>query len=290
MKHWLHLGSMMAIAFSQGGCAPTRLQAVELRSNSLTRDLLAHWTFDDAGGIVAHDDSANPKPRDGVLTGGTWLSDGRFGGALHLAEHEFVSVDSFPPATSSFTVSAWVRFLVPPPPILGRWTTVVSTENLGGWEVNVDHNPTAGSAGAGGAGAGGAEAGGAGAGGAGAGGAGAGGAAEALALHFGFWKGPGQGDYEGRSCIGAPLDHWSQIAGVVDTVLSTFTVYRDGKPCFSAATTHRIMKGSATLNIGQWPLGGRFLIGDVDDIAIWGRALEPSEIALLTQTTIPSSL
>jgi Concanavalin A-like lectin/glucanases superfamily len=280
MKHWLLLGPLFAVALAQGGCAPKRLQATELRSDSLTKDLFAHWAFDDALGNVARDDSANHKP--GVLTGGTWLSDGRFAGALRLGEREFVSVESFPDASSSFTVSAWVRFLVPPPPIPGRWTTVVSTENLlGGWEVNVDHDPDAGSAGAGGTG-------GTGGGSAAAGRAGAGAGAGVPALHFGFWKGPTQADYEGSSCIGAPLDHWSHIAGVVDTVLSTYTVYRDGKPCLSAATTHRIMKGSATLNIGQWPLGGRFLVGDVDDIAIWGRALEPSEIALLTQTTIPS--
>ena len=94
----------------------------------------------------------------------------------------------------------------------------------------------------------------------------------------------------GCTSPGVPLNQWLQIAGVVDTVMSTYTVYRDGERCFSTPTTHRILKGSATLNIGQWPLGGRFLVGDVDDIAIWGRALEPSEIALLTQTNVPSSL
>lgn len=230
------------------GCSSERLQAVELGSHSLARELLAHWAFDETAGLTARDDSGNF--RDGTLSGGTFRPDGRFGGALHLGDAQFVSVPRFPSATSGFTVSAWVRFLQPVIPA-GRWGTVVSTEDEGGWEVNVDY------------------------------------VGPAPGVHFGFWKGPGPGDYEGFSCAGALLDHWTQIAGVSDTVTSTYSVYLNGELCFSAATTHKILPGSATLNIGQWPNGGRFLVGDVDDIAIWGRALVPAEIALLTTTSVP---
>lgn len=253
---------MVAALFScLAGCSSERLQAVELRSNSLWRELLAHWAFDEAAGTVAHDDSGNL--RDGTLTGSTsWLPDGRFAGALHLGAGQFVSVPRFPSATSSFTVSAWVRFLQPPIPS-GRWGTIVSTEEPpsttlppsgGGWEVNVDYVDPA-----------------------------------APALHFGFWKGPTLADYEGFSCPGAPLDRWSQIVGVSDTVTSTYSIYRDGVICYSTATTHKILPGSATLDIGQWPNGGRFLMGDVDDIAIWGRALVPAEIELLAHASVPPS-
>ena len=241
---WLRATIWVMGAACAIGCAPDRLQAVELRPETLRQDLLAHWAFDDAAGSVAHDDSG--IGRNGQLSGGTWLNDGRFAGALRLADNEFVSVQRFPDATSSFTASAWVRFPNGVPATSEKWTTVVSTEASGGWEINVGHDRTP------------------------------------APLHFGFWIGPNQGDYEGFTCPGQPLDHWSQIAFVVDTTVSTVTVYRDGMPCFSRTTEHKILPGSATLTIGSWPSVGRYLTGDVDDIAIWGRALEPAEVALLS--------
>lgn len=247
------LRAAFTIACCALGCAPDRLQAVELRSDSLFRDLLGHWGFDDAAGTSARDDSGNGL--NGTLTGGTWLTDGRFGGALHLASGEFVTVSKGADAGSSFTVSAWVRLPIMSAPTSGKWTTIVSTENSGGWEVNVDNSNY-----------------------------------PELALHFGFWKGGNTDNYEGHSCAGAPLNRWSHIAGVSDTALKTFTVYRDGKLCFSTSTTYKIRPGSPFLTIGAWPLGGRYLIGDVDDIAIWGRALEPAEIELVNERKVPSSL
>jgi hypothetical protein len=252
----------IGVALAQGACAPRRLTAVELLSDTLKRDLLAHWAFDDALGTSVRDDS--PYLNVGTVMGGTgmWLTDGRFAGALRLAEGEYVSVLGFPPASSDFTVSAWVRLPAGTQTshFPSKWTTVVSTEASGGWEVNVGHSYNMDHS------------------------------EQPQTLHFGFWKGPGPNDYEGDSCLGAPLDHWSQVAGVVDTLMSTYTVYRDGVQCFSTTTPNTIKKGSATLTIGQWPAGGRFLVGDVDDIAIWSRALEPSEIVLLTQTSVPPSL
>jgi Concanavalin A-like lectin/glucanases superfamily len=239
--------------FALSACAPDHLQAVELDAQSLSRQLLAHWPFDDKAGTVAHDDSGNA--RDGQLTGGTWLTDGRFAGALHVGNGEYVSVQRFPDVASGFTVSAWVRLTDYQQTAANdnQWATVVSTEQSGGWEVNVDH------------------------------------VAAEPELHFGFWKGPDQGDYVGHSCDVVPLGKWNQIVGVVDpsTPTPTFTVYLNGEQCYQITTPYLIVPGSATLNIGQWPSGGRFLVGDVDDVAIWGRALVPAEVALLTQTPPP---
>jgi hypothetical protein len=237
------LGTLAAI----GGCSPARLEAVDLAPSTLSRYLLAHWAFDDGSGTVARDDSGYQRPAQ--LTGGSWLEDGRFGGAVHFDEGEFASVPQFPPATSSFTVSAWVRLAqyTQTPATGAEWATVVSTEDSGGWEVNIDHsNPRP-------------------------------------AVNFGFWKGPDQGDYEGDTCTGVQLNTWTQVAGVVDLSTSTFSVFLDGKLCFSATSENVILPGSPTLTIGAWPLNGRYLVGDVDDIAVWGRALVPEEIALLTE-------
>ncbi len=233
-------------------CSSKPLQAVGLEPNTLTQQLLAHWTFDDGAGAVVHDSSGNT--RDAQLTGGTWLTDGRFGGALHLGTGEFASVQRFPDATSSFTVSAWVRTatFMQTPKDMGQWTTVVSTEQAGGWEVNVDH------------------------------------LAAQVGLHFGFWKGPLINDYVGESCLGAQLNEWAMVSGVMDVIASTYTVFLQGVPCSVNPTPYKIQPGSATLTIGEWPQGGRFLVGDVDDIAIWGRALVPSEIAELVLTPPPT--
>jgi hypothetical protein len=243
----------LGLAAALTGCSSARLPAVELESQTLSRELLAHWSFDEGSGTTAHDDSGNA--RDGQLTGGTWLQDGEFGGALRFADSEYVSVERFPDATSSFTVSAWVRLAsYAQTGSDDQWTSVVSTEQMGGWEVNVDHLE--------------AEPG----------------------LHFGYWKGPGTGDYVGHSCLGAPIGSWNQIVGMVEPTNVTdvsFTIYLNGQLCFQTTTPHRILPGSATLDIGQSPWGGRFLVADVDDISIWGRALVPAEVDLLNRTPPP---
>ena len=86
------------------------------------------------------------------------------------------------------------------------------------------------------------------------------------------------------------VGEWTQIAGVVElsaaTAGSTFSVFLNGKECFSLTTVHQISPGSTTLTIGEWPLGARYLNGDVDDIAVWSRALVPAEIELLNQAAL----
>jgi len=240
------VSSLLSLA---SGCAPDRLEAVELAPNTLSQGLLAHWAFDDTQGLIARDDSGNQRP--GTVNNGVWISNGRFGGALHLANGAYVSVPNFPYVAGQFTVSAWVRLAsyAQMPATDSRWTTVVSTEAMGGWEVNVDHmlpEPS---------------------------------------LHFGFWKGPTQGDYIGLSCPGAELGVWTQIAGVVDSTQAqtVSTVFINGLSCGADTIPNKIVAGSTTLTIGEWPFGGRFLAGDVDDISVWDRALVPSEIELLTK-------
>lgn len=250
MSSQLYAVAIAVLACSASACAPDRLQIVELAPNTLIRELLAHWSFDDQAGSVATDDSTNGH--NGQLTGGTWLTDGRFAGALRLGQNEFVSVPSFPEITSSFTVSAWVRLTQYAQTPGDEWTTVVSTEASGGWEINVDRlNP-------------------------------------APQLHFGFYTGPTTADYVAHSCAGVQIGTWTQIAGTVEvsssSSLSTFSVFLDGEQCFSTTTERKILSGSNTLTIGEIPRGGRYLASDVDDIAVWSRALVPAEINLLSRS------
>ena len=243
---------VLAMPFLGSACTELPVNVVELSPNTLSQDLVAHYRFDDAQGNTVHDSSGNL--RDGVLTGGQWLSDGRFGGALRLGSDEFATVGSFPYAQSKFSVSAWVRInsYTQDTSDLGQWGTVVSTELglTGGWEVNVDHQGTS------------------------------------PVLDFGLWKGPNVGDYDKAQCACLPLGTWTQVAAVVDDTVLQLSLYVDGTLIGTSKMTKGILPGSTELTIGQWPSGGRFLLGDVDDIAIWNRTLVADEIAELNQQPV----
>jgi hypothetical protein len=221
------------------------MDAVKLVPNTLSQGLMAYWSFDDGQGTTVADRSGNR--RDGASTGGTWLTDGRFAGALRFGNGEYVTVVAFPDATPDFSMSAWVRLnqYTQSTSEDTHWATIVSTETSGGWEVNIDQFSAA------------------------------------PGLGFGFWRGPNQGDYEGYSCYCMEVGRWTQITTVVDGSRMAYEVYVDGELRNTTAFAQNILPGSPTLAIGESPWGARYLLGDVDDIAIWSRALVPSEVASL---------
>lgn len=229
-------------------CEAGPLDAIELAPTTLTQGMVAHWTFDEGEGTVVLDSSGNM--RDGALTGGTWVQDGRFGKAMHLGEGEFMAVDSFPNATASWSVSAWVRLTSdePAPEVLA---TVVSTENIGGWEINIDY------------------------------------AQSPPGMHFGFWKGPETSDYQFLICFCMEPRRWTHAAAVVDGEARTMSLYLDGQLDQAAPIDVTIAPGSDTLYVGRWGGAGRFLFADVDDIVIHSRALVPAEVAELSQRSPP---
>jgi hypothetical protein len=247
---------MFAVLGSTCGCSSLPIDAVKLEPATLNQGLIAHWRFDEVAGNTAYDTSGNR--RDGVLTGGTWLSDGRFNGALRLGNGEFVTVNPFPDATVKFSVSAWVRILqyTQDNSDLGQWGTIVSTElgSTGGWEVNVNHNDPS------------------------------------PVLNFGLWKGPNQGDYDAANCACLELDRWTEVVAVVESDLSKLSFFVDGQLRSVSIVSRGILPGSPSLTIGQWPYGARFLNGDVDDIAVWNRALVAGEVAKLNLQPPPDPM
>ncbi|WP_438010353.1 RICIN domain-containing protein [Sorangium sp. So ce321] len=233
-------------------CEQGPLDAVELTPTTLTQGMVAYWTFDEGEGTVVTDRSGNRH--DGELTGGTWVADGRFGQALHFDEGEFMTVGEFPKATSSWTVSAWVRVLTDEPPADDTLRTVISTENTGGWELNIDYD------------------------------------GEARGIHFGFWKGPEISDYHRILCPCLELQRWTHAAGVVDGEALAMSLYVDGRLHSTEPIERTISPGPTSLYVGRWPQEGRLLVGDVDDIAIYSRALVPAEIAELSQHSAPAEV
>ena len=115
------------------GCGPTYLDDWSAPT-TLASGLVAHWTFDETSGLVVADDSGNR--RDGVVSGATFESDGRFGGALHFAPGDSVTVERFPYAAPSWTFSAWIR-IAEEDIETDDFGTVISTELMaeGGWQL-----------------------------------------------------------------------------------------------------------------------------------------------------------
>lgn len=232
---------------AQGACSEAPLDAIALAPTTLTNGMVVHYTFDEGSGTVAHDSSGNE--RAGQIQGGTWVQDGRFGGALHLSSGDYVETPSFPDAIPSYTVSAWVRLTDATSPDM--FNTLISTEDTGGWEINIDRSQAE------------------------------------PAAQFAFWKGPQTGDYYAVECHCLPFQTWTHVAGVVDEDALTMSLYVGAAETASTPIARTISPGYPTLYIGRWYSSGRFLVGDVDDVVIYDRALVPEEIAELDQMSPP---
>jgi hypothetical protein len=235
------------------GCGEAPLDAVGLPPRVLADGLVAHWTLDEGGGATARDSSGNGY--DGQLTGGTWISDGRFGGGLRLAAGDAVAVPGFPGATPSWSASVWLRLSNQQLVANGdTWTEILTTENLraAGWQMNIDRQ---------------------------------------LAkprFVFSYWA-PPLTNYVGAECSCVDTGAWVHWAAVVDVATDRITLYRDGTVADQETRPSDIVPGDSTLYFGRWNMDGRLLNGDLDDIAIWQRALTPEEISVLT-THPPSTL
>ncbi len=236
------------------GCSTGPIDAVGLVPGTLSTGLVAHWTFDDGAGTVVRDSSGNAH--DGATNGSTWswLAQGRFAGALHLEQGDYVTVDSFPNATPGWTVATWVQIASTNVGIGDA--TLISTEDVfkGGWEMNLTALQSD------------------------------------LHYHFGFWTGPGSYDYAHYECLGCiQPDRWQHLAAVVDGAAKTMAFYLDGVLQARHSIPQGISPGVSTLTMGRWATTdpARLLVGSLDDIAIWSRPLMSAEIALLTQAAAP---
>ena len=239
----------VAALLALAGCGSAPLDATTLDPTNLASGLVAHWTFDEGTGSTAADTSGNGH--DGVLVGGSWNPSGRFGSALELAYGNYVSVADFPQATASWTVSVWSRSS---PSDLAAMTTdpstVISTETVfaGGWQVHLDNRPNH------------------------------------QYFDAAYWAGTTVNDYVVLYCTLCVVpDVWIHLTTVWDAASGKMILYRDDQVVDQRAVPGPILTGDTTLYLGTWNRADtpRFLVGDLDDVAIWRRALDPTEIAAL---------
>lgn len=234
----------VSVSALAAGCGPAPIDAVTIAGDSLARGLVAHWTFDDGAGSVVADRAGGRH--DGQLAGGVWLPHGRFGGALRLAFGDNVTIPGFPQATPSWTVSVWVR--VSAADLAADATdlsTLLSAEQVfaGGWQVHLDSRPDHGT------------------------------------LDVAYWAADPVGDYVVLSCKCVEVDRWIHLTATFDFPARTFRLYRDAAVVGATVMPSAILTGDSVLYIGRWNQNARFLAGDLDDYAVWARALTPDEVA-----------
>ena len=222
--------------------------------NSLRQDVIAYWSCDnvaDSNNPTLVDDSGNQNT--GTILGAT-LTPGHFGNALHFESGNSVLVGNFPQAHPSWSVSLWVR---PYSSNSGDWATLISTEIpfLGGWEMNLQL-PTD---------------------------------YTGLQYHFAYPRESDAGPYEFYSCPCVDVDQWTHLVAVVDGSANRLSFYKNSLLQNESPITDLILPGSNALYLGTWSKGGRYLVGDLDDIVIYGRALTQTEVGALYTQPAPAT-
>jgi len=217
--------------------------------------LLAHWAFDEQSGTTVADRSGNG--RDGQLTGGTWVTAGRFGGGLRLQPGDSVIIPDFPQATSDWTVSVWINLSAADRAAFTSERAVLLTNEhgaMGGWEIEFDPRPGF------------------------------------EYLEASYYVAPPTGEYIILNCRCIETDRWMHWTVVFDSTNHRFSLYRDAALADSAALPAPVLSGEPDLTIGRWYQGPRPISGVIDDYAIWSRALSADEIAANTARAVPDSL
>ena len=226
-------------------------------AGALTQDLIVHYTFDEASGIVAHESTG--LGTDAVLynfpsDGSQWVP-GVIGGALSFrgaAYQDYAIAPNYVKPTASMTVSAWAWANTS-----AVWGMVVQnwgSPNLVG-QFHFGLESTVGD----------------------------------LSVHFNASP-----VYTAVSAGLFPTGGWHHVAFVADAVAHTVSLYLDGQPTGQAGTyTGTLVSppmqslgiGVHTDDTGLMPAASSsgFWDGKIDDIAIWNRALTPAEVALIQQ-------
>lgn len=238
------------------GCGPAPIESVSIAGRSLATGLVAHWSFDEQSGTTIVDGSGNGH--DGQLTGGTWVTNGRFAGGLRLQPGDSVSVPAFPQATPDWTVSVWIKLSAADVAAFTTERAVLLTNEsaqVGGWEIEFDPRPGF------------------------------------DWLEASYYVAAPTNDYVILDCKCIETDRWLQWTAVFDSTHNRFSLYHNGLLADASSIPASILPGSPNLDVGRWGgLGARPISGWIDDYAIWSRALGPDEAALLNDRAVPNSL
>jgi hypothetical protein len=248
----------LALLIGVAGCGPGPLEAVTVNPTGLAQGLVAHWTFDETTGSAVADSSGNRH--DGQLTGGSRIPSGRFGGALALGPGDHVTVTNFPQASIGWTVSVWIRTSADQL-MMGStndWKTIITTEIafMGGWQLHLDSQPGF------------------------------------DRFDSAYWAGSTVGgmtvgDYVVAHCNCIDIGRWIHLTAVFDGAARELRFYDGDVRVDRQDMPIPIQAGDPTLYMGIWNMTGRLLAADLDDVAVWNRALDLAEIEFLSRQAVP---
>lgn len=104
------VGVYSVAVFNNSGSVISKNAAVDLATYSISDRLVAHWKMDETGGTTV--DNAVAGGSDGEITGAGTFGAGKIGNALTLDGNSYVFVPNFTKAKQAIAGSAWV-FLDP---------------------------------------------------------------------------------------------------------------------------------------------------------------------------------
>jgi hypothetical protein len=225
------LASALALAFS---CPEAR------------GDLVAHWTFDEGSGSVAHDLVGG---NDGDLVNAPAWTSGLFGGALDLnGASQYVNchnnaVNAALSLTGDLTLTGWVR---PSEGIVGTRGTLIGKHYNGEYELTFSD------------------------------------AHKGLM----YYHGPNWGQNDGFVGSPVEVDDWYLLAVTRDTSTSTMTGYvldYGSRTMYTNSWAYGQVAPATTnaVHIGHRTPGGLFFPGLIDDVRVYDHVLTEGQIEAL---------
>jgi len=246
-----------------GACSAAPIEIAAVDPGALTDGLIAHWPLDEGVNTTINDTSLNGHTGTLQGLGWSWLVNGKFDGAVHFSGGDLITVPGFPPAPTSYTVSAWVY--IASTELGAPIANLVSTEIVGGgWALfaSLDSGPGIGP--------------------------------PAYEFEYAVPVIPGSATpgFIIVQCACVNTDKWVHLATVLDGAHGTLTLYTSVADPVSVPALTAMLPGSTMLDIGhstrQEPGGAFPVTGSIDDVAIYDRALSPVEIAALGKAAVPN--
>ena len=217
-------------------------------ASSLDSGLVLHLPFDETSGSIAYDTSGNGN--DATLMGGATFSAGIIGNAVMLnGANQYVELtQGVTDGLTAFSITAWVHLNPAPDAALANWSRIF---DLGtGTSTYAFLVPDNGSDGN---------------------------------LRFSITTAGNQNEQRIEGPTPLPTGMWEHVA--VTSVAGVGSLYVDGaQVAQNAAMTLTLASlGTTTQNwLGRSPFpGDPYLAAQIDDLRLYSRALNPSEVALL---------
>jgi hypothetical protein len=239
----LYIASLVVIGLSN----------LNLLGNNLTNDLVGYWPLNSTSGDVAYDASGNGQ--NGILVNypgnqGAWVS-GQVGGALQFnsSASEYVSIPSFTEPTTTMTISAWVNETTP-----ALWGTIVSANWNGLYGLSVFGNSSR---------------------------------SGLMSDYFSQPNPQGIAVNNATESLVGPLslNTWYLMTMVITG--NSVLIYRDGQLSGGVGYTGSLLPSSSPLltigGLSYYGPGDGYWNGEIQDVALWTRALSPAEIESIYQ-------